>query len=71
MATAQGDRGIPALISVSVFGMSAEIRTANPLIKFLEYYLCANLFVLVIVCMHAYISSTDKICTRCTRCEFL
>jgi len=55
MAIAQRDRGIPALISVSIFGMSAEIRTVNPLSKFLECYLYASLFVCSGNCLHTCI----------------
>jgi hypothetical protein len=58
MAIAQRDREIPAEISVSIFGMSTKIRTANPLVNFLEFYLYASLFVLVIVCIHTYMYIT-------------
>jgi len=54
MAIAERDRGIPAVISVSIFVMSAKIRTANPLVKFLEFYLYAILFLFSGNCLHTY-----------------
>jgi hypothetical protein len=58
MAIAQRDLGIPTLISVSIFGMSAEIRIANPLSKFLECYLYASLLVCSSNCLHTCVYIT-------------
>jgi hypothetical protein len=58
MAVGQRDRGIPALVSITIFSMSAEIRTANPLSKFLECYLCSCLFVCSGNCLHTCVYIT-------------